>query len=247
MLTDHAPVLMGYDTGYGRVVDRALLVLAWLGVGMAMLAAAAAARRAVRGGPGRSRALLLFAVVNVASCWWRCRTCRQSPLSAVPDGRDPVFLADAFGRGPVGRRGPVLGVADRHRSRRFARPGAARRRPGRAWRGFVARAPARRRPSLLHRLLPRHAASTSSRRSASCARRSSARHDRVFFASATPSSGARGRAHPGEPDGRGTAREEARRARRQLRAPRPREAGAVRPLAQGRPGGALPGAGVPDP
>ena len=32
-----------------------------------------------------------------------------------------------------------------------------------------------------------------------------------------------------------------------LRATRPREAGAVPPVAQGRPGGALPGAGVPDP
>jgi hypothetical protein len=112
MLTDHAPVLMGYDTGYGRVVDRALLGLAWLGVGMAILAAAAAARRALRERSGPLAALLLFAVVNLAVVLVALPHLPGNPryllflMSVIP-----VFLADVFGRGPVrAPRTAVLGV-----------------------------------------------------------------------------------------------------------------------------------------
>ena len=61
MVTDHWPVLMGYDTGYGPVVDGMLATLSWLGVAAALFAAAG--RRAARGASGRGRlaSLLLFA------------------------------------------------------------------------------------------------------------------------------------------------------------------------------------------
>src|SRR5258708_3033497 len=42
MVTDHWPILMGYDPGHGSLIDAALLVLAWLAVGLAVLATAPA-------------------------------------------------------------------------------------------------------------------------------------------------------------------------------------------------------------
>jgi len=66
MLTDHAPVLMGYDTGYSPTVDRLLLGLSWAGVAMALAATSAAVRRAWRESSWPLGTLLLFAATNVA-------------------------------------------------------------------------------------------------------------------------------------------------------------------------------------
>ena len=66
MLTEHAPVLMGYDTGYGTVVDRALLVVAWIATAAAAAAGARAAGRAIRERSWPLAALLVFAATNLA-------------------------------------------------------------------------------------------------------------------------------------------------------------------------------------
>jgi len=102
MLTDHAPVLMGYDTGYGPLVDRVLLVLAWLGVATAAFATAAVARRALREKSWPLATLLLFALVNVAVVLVALPHVPGNPryllflMSVIP-----VFLASVFGRGPA--------------------------------------------------------------------------------------------------------------------------------------------------
>ena len=101
-LSDHAPVLMGYDTGYGPLVDRLLLALAWLGVAMAAFAAVAVARRAVRERSWPLATLLLFACVNVGVVLAALPHVPGNPryllflMSVVP-----VFLADVFGQGAL--------------------------------------------------------------------------------------------------------------------------------------------------
>jgi hypothetical protein len=102
MLTDHTPVLMGYDTGYGPFLDRLLLVVAWLGVAMAGFAAATVARRALREKSWPLATLLLFALVNVGVVALALPHVPGNPryllflMSVVP-----VFLADVFGRGAL--------------------------------------------------------------------------------------------------------------------------------------------------
>ncbi|HSD67471.1 MAG TPA: glycosyltransferase family 39 protein [Vicinamibacteria bacterium] len=110
MVTDHWPVLMGYDSGYGPLVSGALLSLAWLGVAVALVAAARTGRRAWRERSWPLAGLLLFAATNVALALLALPHLPGNPryllflMSVVP-----VFLADAFGEGPSWRRA-VLGV-----------------------------------------------------------------------------------------------------------------------------------------
>jgi hypothetical protein len=66
MVTGQWPVLLGFDPGYGAVVDRALLVLAWCAVGAAVYAVAWCARSAVRAADPVLRALVVWVLVNVA-------------------------------------------------------------------------------------------------------------------------------------------------------------------------------------
>jgi hypothetical protein len=105
MVTDHWPVLMGYDAGYGPLVDGALVFLSWLGVAAALLAAAAAARRAWRERSWPRASLLLFAATNSAIALLALPHVPGNPryilflMSVVP-----VWLADAFGEGPSWRR-----------------------------------------------------------------------------------------------------------------------------------------------
>ena len=100
MLSDHAPVLMGYDTGYGVVIDRLLLAVAWIGVGMAAVATVAAARRALRERSWPIALLLLFAAANVAVVLVALPHVPGNPryllflMSVLP-----IFLADDFARG----------------------------------------------------------------------------------------------------------------------------------------------------
>jgi hypothetical protein len=88
MVTDHWPVLMGYDTGYGPAVTSLLLVVSWLGVAAATFAVGWTARRAWHV-PGNPRYLLFL-------------------MSVVP-----VFLADALGHGPLWRRSASAGWRQR--------------------------------------------------------------------------------------------------------------------------------------
>jgi hypothetical protein len=105
MVTDHWPVLMGYDTGYGPVVSGLLAALAWLGVAAALYAAGRAALRAWRERSWPLAALLLFAVANLAIALVALPHVPGNPryilflMSVVP-----VFLADAFGEGAWWRR-----------------------------------------------------------------------------------------------------------------------------------------------
>ena len=107
MLSDHAPVLMGYDTGYPPAVDRLLLAVSWVAVAAALVAGARAVRRAIRERSGPLAVLLLFAATNL--------TVALVALPHVPGNPRyilflmsvlPVFLADACaGRQPGGPQG----------------------------------------------------------------------------------------------------------------------------------------------
>jgi len=106
MVTDHWPVLMGYDSGYGPLVSALLLAVSWLGVAAAVFAVGWAARRAWRERSWPLAALLLFAATNVVIALLALPHVPGNPryllflMSVVP-----VFLADAFGEGPLWPRG----------------------------------------------------------------------------------------------------------------------------------------------
>jgi hypothetical protein len=98
MVCEQWPILMGYDRGYGALVDSLLWALAWLGVAAGILSFVAAARAAREN--RALRALAIFGVVNllVATLW----------LPYVPDNPRyvlflttplAVFLARSFGSG----------------------------------------------------------------------------------------------------------------------------------------------------
>jgi hypothetical protein len=241
MLTDHAPVLLGYDTGYGPLVDRALLALAWAGVAAASLAFVHAALRAVRERSWALAALLLFAVVNVAVA--------LLALPHVPG--NPRYAAGRRGAGRA-RRAATAGARvardpDRHRRARLLRPGAPDARPGRALALVRGRARGRRHPSLLHGLLSRDARELPLLGARRVQRQARAVHHRVLLRlSRGGRARARRRARAGQPHGRAPHRAAPRRARRRLRATRSAEAGAVPPVAQGGPRGALPRPLLPD-
>jgi hypothetical protein len=112
MLSDHGPVLLGYDTGYGPFVDLVLLALGWLGVAMAVAATAAALRRALRERSAPLTALLLFAATNLGVVLVALPHVPGNPryllflMSALP-----VFLAIAFGLTPPSSwRGVLFGL-----------------------------------------------------------------------------------------------------------------------------------------
>jgi hypothetical protein len=103
-VTDHWPVLMGYDTGYGPAVNGLLLAVSWLGVAAALFAVGWTARRAWSERSWPLAALLLFAATNLGVALVALPHVPGNPryllflMSVVP-----VFLADAFGRGPLWR------------------------------------------------------------------------------------------------------------------------------------------------
>jgi hypothetical protein len=110
MVTDHWPVLMGYDTGYGPAVNALLLTVSWLGVAAALFAFGWTVRRAWRERSWPLAALLLFAVANV--------TIALAALPHVPGNPRyllflmsvvPAFLAGAFGRGSLWPRSGAAG------------------------------------------------------------------------------------------------------------------------------------------
>lgn len=107
MLTDHAPVLMGFDPGYGPLASRLLTAVGWLGACMALVAAALSARRAWRERSWPLAALLVFAATNLAVALVALPHVPGNPrymlflMSVVP-----VWLADAFAQ----RRPALLAV-----------------------------------------------------------------------------------------------------------------------------------------
>lgn len=65
LVTDHLPVLLGYDFGYAGGIDVALRVLAWGTLAAAAVGAMRAATDARRPEAAGARVLLLFAAVNL--------------------------------------------------------------------------------------------------------------------------------------------------------------------------------------
>jgi hypothetical protein len=109
MVTDHWPVLMGYDTGYGPLVDALLRAIAWVGVAAALGAAAWTAGRAWRERSWPLFLMLLFAATNVAVALVALAHVPGNPryilfLMCVV----PVMLADALGSHGRWARGVLL-------------------------------------------------------------------------------------------------------------------------------------------
>jgi hypothetical protein len=70
MLTDHAPVLLGYDPGYPPRVDLVIRALAFLALALAVAALAAATFAAARERCHVLRVLLALTAVNLAVALW---------------------------------------------------------------------------------------------------------------------------------------------------------------------------------
>ena len=66
MITDHWPILLGYDSWYPRPLERLSRLLAYLAVAAALYAGLAAARRALRRRNHALSVLVIFAAVNLA-------------------------------------------------------------------------------------------------------------------------------------------------------------------------------------
>ena len=136
MVTDHWPVLMGYDTGYGPLVDGLLLASAWLGVAAALGAAAWTAARAWRERSWPLFLMILFAATNLAIALVALPHVPGNPryilfvMCVVP-----VMLCDALATG--WRRGVLFVLVATGAVASFAQvPGTLR---GDArWRQFVA-------------------------------------------------------------------------------------------------------------
>jgi hypothetical protein len=99
-LTGDLPVLLGYDQGYGPLLDHVFVVVGWLGAIVAAVATARVAVIAVRRRSAPLAVLLLFIVVNVAVA--------VLALSHVPGNPRylitlmsvlPAFMADTFSTG----------------------------------------------------------------------------------------------------------------------------------------------------
>ncbi len=137
MATENIPVLMGYDYGYGSLLDRIFLVVGWLGVGVAVVSLVVVVREALR---RRSKPLgvaLLFVVVNLTIVGVGVRHIPGNPryILAVMSVL-PALIAFAFG---VGRRRLLLVVL-----MAASGIGAAGQVPGTVradarWRAFVTR------------------------------------------------------------------------------------------------------------
>jgi hypothetical protein len=138
MVTDHWPVLMGYDSGYGPAIDGLLLALAWLAVAAVVGAAGLTARRAVRERSWPLGALLVFAAANLGIALLALPHVPGNPryilflMSVVP-----VFLALALGEGPRWRAFILLLLVATGAVASFAQvPGTLRQ--DAKWRQFVA-------------------------------------------------------------------------------------------------------------
>jgi hypothetical protein len=136
MVSDHWPVLMGYDPGYPPAVDGLLLGLAWLGVAAAVVGAGHAGWRAVRERSWPWAALVLFGAVNLGVALLGLPHVPGNPryilflMSVVP-----IFLAATFGEGS--RRLVLLVLIATGAVASLAQvPGTLR--SDARWRGFVA-------------------------------------------------------------------------------------------------------------
>jgi len=102
MATENAPVLMGYDVGYGPVLDGLLLALGWLGVAVAVVSLVIVARLLLASQSRPLGVALLFLAVNVAVVGVAARHVSGNPrylltvMSVLP-----ALVAFAFGVGKL--------------------------------------------------------------------------------------------------------------------------------------------------
>lgn len=100
MVTDHWPVLVGYDPGYPEPLDRLVHALAWMAVALAVWATGRTLVRLRRAGSRPLAVLLLFTLVNLGVALFALPHVAGNPryllflLAPLP-----VFLADALGAG----------------------------------------------------------------------------------------------------------------------------------------------------
>jgi Dolichyl-phosphate-mannose-protein mannosyltransferase len=136
MITDHWPILMGYDAWYPPLFDAISRVLAWFAVAAAVVASGLAVVAAWRRPAGVRTVLLVFTVTNLVLALVGAEHIPNNPryllflMSAIP-----VLLAAAFG---AGARRAILGVLVA-----FGALGSIATLPPSAatdarWRGFVA-------------------------------------------------------------------------------------------------------------
>jgi Dolichyl-phosphate-mannose-protein mannosyltransferase len=100
MVTDHWPILLGYDSWYPPVLDALSRSLAWGAVAATLLAVAKALLAARRGRERTLTVLLVFTIVNVGLAVVGAEHIQGNPryllFLMIPI---PVFLAVAYGRG----------------------------------------------------------------------------------------------------------------------------------------------------
>ena len=100
LISDHMPVLLGYDPGYSTPIDVLFRIAAWLAVVLVALATALAIRAAIRERNGALRVLLLLSAINVVVAVVALPAIPGNPryllfmMAAIP-----VFLAHALDRG----------------------------------------------------------------------------------------------------------------------------------------------------
>ena len=100
MITDHWPVLVGYDPGYPESLDRVVHALAWMAVALAVWATGRTAVRARRTGSQPLAVLLLFTLVNLGVALFALPHVPGNPRYLLfLMAPLPVFLADALGAG----------------------------------------------------------------------------------------------------------------------------------------------------
>jgi len=108
MVTDHWPILLGYDSWYPSLLDTASRVLAFFAAVAAVAAVGLACRAALRRAPGALAVLLVFTAANLGMALMGSEHIPGNPryllflMTPIP-----VFLAAAFGSG---RRRLVLAV-----------------------------------------------------------------------------------------------------------------------------------------
>jgi len=135
--TDHLPVLLGSDTGYGASVDLGLRLLGWFGVALVAFAFWQAAGRAWRDRDPTDVALVVFSAVNLGVALlalpYLPGNARYELFLIAPAA---VLLARAFAPGPTGRALLLVLIAGGALGSLAQLPGAVR--ADERWRGFVA-------------------------------------------------------------------------------------------------------------
>ena len=137
LVTGDLPILMGYDQGYGVVLDRLFVAVGWLGVAVATAALIRAGVIAVRRRSAPLALLLLFVAVNLTVAFVALAHVPGNPRYLITlMSVLPAFVADVFG---TGWRRAVLAVliAVSAVANLSQLPGTVRR--DARWRGFVER------------------------------------------------------------------------------------------------------------